>query len=328
MSKIYHSLKELIGKTPLVELDNFEKTEGISENDAHLLAKIEYFNPIGSTKDRIVLEILEKAEREGKIDPEKTTIVEVTSGNTGIAAATICAMKGYKSRFYIQDWVSEERKKIIKAFGSELKVIGEIPEVKKVLDENGGDFFAATSALKNYLRNEKDIYFIDQVMNEGNPNAHYKTTGPELWEDSDGKIDILVAAVGTGGTISGTAKFLKEKNANIKIVGVQPTPDDKIVMGVHNFTDVPESNVPKNLDRSLVDEVITIDPKNAFESARKVAKTEGLLIGTSSGAALWAATQVAKRPENKGKTIAVILVDTGLRYLSTDLFGLKKSYLN
>lgn len=319
MANIYHSLAELVGKTPLLELDRFEKIGGLENQNAHILAKVEYFNPVGSAKDRIVLKILQDAEKAGKINKD-TTVVEVTSGNTGIAAAAFCAVRGYKARFYIQDWVSVERKKVIKAFGAELCTIGEIPEVQKVLDETGNDFFAATAALKNHLRNEKNLFFIDQAVNPSNAAAHYETTGKELWDDTDGKIDILVAAVGTGGTLSGTGKYLKEKNPGLKIVAVQPEADDQVIIGVHNFTDVPSDRVPANLDRNLVDEVFTVSPEQAFWGARNAARHEGLLVGTSSGAALYVAGEVAKRPENKGKNIAVILVDTGLRYLSTDLF--------
>lgn len=319
MSKIYHSVTELVGKTPLVELDRFEKINELKNQDAHILAKVEYFNPIGSAKDRIVLKILQNAEKAGKINKD-TTVVEVTSGNTGIAAAAFCAVRGYKARFYIQDWVSVERKKAIKAFGAELRAIGDIPEVQKVLDETNNDFFAATAALKNHLRSEKNLFFIDQAVNPFNAAAHYESTGKELWDDTDGKIDILVASVGTGGTLSGCGKYLKEKNPDIKIVAVQPTVTDQTIIGVHNFTDVPEDRIPANLDRSLVDEIFTVLPSQAFWGARLAAKKEGLLVGTSSGAALYAASQVAKRRENKGKNIAVILVDTGLRYLSTELF--------
>ena len=319
MANIYHSLAELVGKTPLLELDRFEKIGGLENQNAHILAKVEYFNPVGSAKDRIVLKILQDAEKAGKINKD-TTVVEVTSGNTGIAAAAFCAVRGYKARFYIQDWVSVERKKVIKAFGAELCAIGNIPEVRKVLDETGNDFFSATAALKNHLRNEKNLFFIDQAVNPSNAAAHYETTGKELWDDTDGKIDILVAAVGTGGTLSGTGKYLKEKNPGLKIVAVQPEADDQVIIGVHNFTDVPSDRVPANLDRSLVDEVFTVSPEQAFWGARNAVRHEGLLVGTSSGAALYAAGEVAKRPENNGKNIAVILADTGLRYLSTDLF--------
>lgn len=319
MAKIYHHITELVGKTPVLELTGFENSNGLKNQNVHILGKVEYFNPIGSTKDRIVLKILEDGEKKGLINKD-TTVVEVTSGNTGIAAAAFCAARGYKARFYIQDWVSIERKKVIKAFGAELKNIGDIPEVKKVLEETNNDFFAATTALKNHLRNEKNLFFIDQAVNPSNAAAHFETTGKELWEDTDGKIDILVAAVGTGGTISGVGKYIKSKNPNIKIIAVQPTVTDQTIIGVHNFTDVPEDRVPKNLDRSVVDEVFTALPENAYWGARTVAKSDGLFVGTSSGAALYAANEVARRPENKGKNIAVILVDTGLRYLSTELF--------
>ena len=313
--RIFSSVTELVGNTPLVEVKNYEKLNNLK---ARLVVKLEYFNPESSVKDRIAL----TAEKKGLITPGKTTIVETTSGNTGIALAAFAAAKGYKFRVYIQDDVSIERKQVIKAFGAELINFSEVPEYMEVLNETGGDFVAGIKVLKEkVLAKQKDIFFVDQVSNPANPEAHYNTTAREIWADTDGEIDIFVACAGTGGTITGTGKFLKEKKPSVKIVGVQPKPDDVIITGVHNFTDVKKERVPAVLDRTYIDEVVTADPKNAFEAARTLAKTDGILVGISSGAALWTATELAKKDENAGKTIVVILPDTGLRYLSTDLFA-------
>lgn len=327
MAKIHESLTELVGHTPLVRLHGYEKLHGLK---AHLLAKVEYFNPIGSIKDRIVLRIIEDAEKEGKISPEKTTLIEYTSGNTGIAVSAIGAMKGYKVQIYLQDGVSQERLQVMKAFGANVTKISDVPELQDALKATNNDFVAATNILKQHIRDRQaagdDIYFVDQMINPLNPKAHHDTTGKEIWEDTDGKLAALVAAVGTAGTIRGISDYIHEQTDKVKIFAVEPAADDKVLTGIHNFTDVPFERVPPSLKgenairEGVYDEVFVGDPKGAFQAAREVAKTDGILVGNSSGAALWGALQIAKRPEFEGKDIVVILPDTGLRYLSTKLF--------
>ena len=320
MAKIYDSLTELVGRTPLVHLKGYEKLHGLKAN---IYAKVEYFNPIGSVKDRIVLKIIEEAEKAGTISPETTTLVECTSGNTGIAVSAFGAIKGYKVQIYIQDGVSKERTQIMKAFGASVTKIIDVSEVKKVLEETGNDFVAGTTRLKEILRQEKGIFFVDQLINPNNPRAHYETTGKEIWEDTDGKLDVVVSAAGTGGTLRGISDFVKEKNPGVKVIAVEPTPDDRILTGIHNFTEVPEDRIPANLKgkEGIFDEVLIAQPEGAFKAAREVAKSDGVLVGNSSGAALWGATKIAQRPEFEGKDIVVVFPDTGLRYLSTDLFS-------
>lgn len=257
--------------------------------------------------------------------------METTSGNTGIGLAAIAASKGYKFRVYIQDNVSEERFKVIKAFGGETIKLSEVPAVEEVLEATDGDFVAAIAALREkVLSKEKDIFFVDQVSNPANPEIHEKTTGPEIWEDTEGNVDILVANVGTGGTVSGTGKYLKSKNPDIKVVAIQPgpnslpsenNPEPEEITGVHPFEGVPVERVPSTMNLDIYDEKFEVETNEAYRAAREVAKTDGILIGTSSGGAIYAATEIAKRPENKGKTIVAVLSDTGLRYLSTNLFN-------
>lgn len=327
MGKINQSIAELVGRTPLLKLNGYEKKHEIHAN---IIGKLEYFNPNQSIKDRIALAMVEDAERKGLLKPGDT-IVETTSGNTGIGLAAIAAAKGYPFRVYIQDQVSAERFKVIKAFGGKTIKLTEEPAIAKTLEETNGDFIAAIKSLKEeVLSKEEHIYFVDQCSNPANPDAHKRTTGPEIWEDTNGKVDILVACAGTGGTISGTGAFLKEKNPNIKIIGVQPGPNslpseevpapEKEITGVHPFEGVPENLVPATLNKNIYDEYIEVEAVDAHEAAREVAKTDGILVGESSGAALFAARQVAVREENKGKNIVVIFPDTGLRYLSTGLF--------
>lgn len=326
MGKVYKSITELVGKTPLLEISNYEKKEGL---EAKILVKVEYFNPNQSVKDRIALSMIEDAEKKGLLKPGYT-IVETTSGNTGIGLAAIAAAKGYKFRVYIQDNVSEERFKVIRALGGLPIKFSEVPEIIDVLNETNGDFVAAIKALKeNVLSKEKDIFFVDQCSNPANPAVHERTTGPEIWEDTDGNVDIFVACAGTGGTVSGTGRFLKSKKPEIKVVAVQPgarslpseeNPNPEEITGVHPFEGVPKDRVPGTMDLSVYDEKYEVETSEAYHAAREVAKTDGILIGTSSGAAIYAATQIAKRPENKGKTIVAIAPDTGLRYLSTNLF--------
>lgn len=327
MAKIYESITDLVGKTPLLEIKNYEKRHNLQ---AKVLVKLEYYNPNQSVKDRIALAMVEDAEKKGLLKPGYT-IVETTSGNTGIGLAAIAATKGYKFRVYIQDQVSKERYQVIHAFGGETIKLSEEPAIAKVLEETGGDFVAAIKALREeVLSKEKDIFFVDQISNPANPAIHETTTGPEIWEDTEGKVDIFVANVGTGGTVSGTGRYLKAKNPEIKIVAIQPgenslpsdaNPEPEEITGVHPFEGVPVERVPETMDLHIYDEKFEVEAVEAYRAAREVAKTDGILIGTSSGAAIYAATQIAKRPENEGKTIVAVLPDTGLRYLSTNLFN-------
>ena len=327
MSSVNKSITELVGRTPLLELVNYERKENLQ---AKILVKLEYFNPNQSVKDRIALSMIEDAEKRGVLKPGYT-VVETTSGNTGIGVAAIAAAKGYKFRVYIQDNVSQERFQVIKAFGGEIIKLSDEPVIKEVLDATNGDFVAAIAALREkILSKEKDIYFVDQTANPANPAVHEATTGPEIWEDTEGKVDILVANVGTGGTISGTGKFLKSKNPAIQVVAIQPganslpsetNPAPEEITGVHPFEGVAAERVPATMNLDIYDEKVEIETIQAYKAAREVARTDGILIGTSSGAAIYAATELAKRPENKGKTIVAILPDTGLRYLSTNLFN-------
>lgn len=327
MGKVYQSIAELVGRTPLLELVNYEKNNHL---EAKILVKLEYFNPNQSVKDRIALAMIEDAEKKGLLKPGYT-VVETTSGNTGIGLAAIAAAKGYKFRVYIQDNVSEERFKVIKAFGGETIKLSEEPAIAEAMEATNGDFVAAIAALREkVLSKEKNIFFVDQTANPANPAIHEATTGPEIWEDTAGNVDILVANVGTGGTVSGTGKFLKSKNPDLKVVAIQPgknsipseaNPTPEEITGVHPFEGVPAERVPSTMDLSIYDEKYEVETIEAFRAAREVAKTDGILIGTSSGAAIHAATELAKRPENKGKTIVAVLPDTGLRYLSTNLFN-------
>lgn len=327
MGQIHKSITELVGKTPILELVNYEKKNHL---EAKVLVKLEYFNPNQSVKDRIALAMIEDAEKKGLLKPGYT-IVETTSGNTGIGLAAIAAAKGYKFRVYIQDNVSQERFQVIQAFGGETIKLSEEPAIAEVMEATNGDFVAAIAALREkVLSKEKDIFFVDQTANPANPAIHEATTGPEIWEDTEGKVDILVVNVGTGGTVSGTGKFLKQKNPNIKVVAIQPgvnslprddNPAPEEITGVHAFEGVPAERVPSTMDLNIYDEKYEVETIEAYQAAREVAKTDGILIGTSSGAAIYAATQLAKRPENKGKTIVAVLPDTGLRYLSTNLFN-------
>ena len=324
---INRSIAELVGKTPLLELTGLEKKEGL---EAKVIVKLEYYNPNQSVKDRIALAMIEEAEKSGKLKPG-FTVVETTSGNTGIGLAAIAAAKGYKFRVYIQDQVSEERFKVIHAFGGETIKLSEDPTIAKVLGETGGDFVAAIKALKEQvLDKEENIFFVDQCSNPANPGIHEKTTGPEIWNDTDGNVDILVANVGTGGTVSGTGKYLKSKNPDIKVVAIQPGPDSlpseanpapEEITGVHPFDGIPTERIPSTMNLNIYDEKFEVETIDAYKAARAAAKSDGILVGTSSGAAIHAAVQLAKRPENKGKTIVAVLPDTGLRYLSTNLFN-------
>ncbi len=324
---INRSIAELVGKTPLLELTGLEKKLGL---EAKVIVKLEYFNPNQSVKDRIALAMIEEAEKNGDLKPGYT-VVETTSGNTGIGLAAIAAAKGYKFRVYIQDQVSEERFQVIHAFGGETIKLSEEPVVAKVLAETNGDFVAAIKALKEQvLDKEENIFFVDQCSNPANPGVHERTTGPEIWNDTDGNVDILVANVGTGGTVSGTGKYLKSKNPDIKVVAIQPGPDSlpseanpapEEITGVHPFDGIPAERIPSTMNLNIYDEKFEVETIDAYKAARAAAKSDGILVGTSSGAAIHTAVELAKRPENKGKTIVAVLPDTGLRYLSTNLFN-------
>ncbi|RUS48957.1 PLP-dependent cysteine synthase family protein [Cohnella sp. AR92] len=324
--KIKKSITELVGKTPLLELVNYAKANQL---EAEIVAKLEYLNPASSVKDRIAKAMIEAAERSGQLK-EGVTIIETTSGNTGIGLAAIAAAKGYKLKIYIQDNVSEERTKVVRAYGAEIYPFSVVPEVVEAIERTEGDFVEIVNVFKEVVVDkEENVLFLNQLDNASNPKVHLETTGPEIWEDTDGQVDIFVATIGTGGTVSGAGAFLKSRNPNIRIVGVEPAkasiatpanPDIVEITGVHRFSDAGEARTPANVHTHVIDEYIEVETSQAYEAARKVAKSDGILVGTSSGAAIWAATELAKRPENKGKRIVTILPDTGLRYLSTDLF--------
>lgn len=323
---IKQSIIELIGHTPLLALNQYTKELQL---EAEIIAKLEYFNPANSVKDRIAKAMIEDAEARGVLTKDKT-IIETTSGNTGIGLAAIAAAKGYKLRIYMQDGVSEERTKVVKAYGTEVVPFSDVPEMVAAFEETDGDFVETIKVFREtVVDKDENVVFLNQLDNEANPNIHERTTGPEIWEDTAGQIDIFVAAIGTGGTISGVGAYLKSKNPAIQIIGVEPAinsiatveqPDIIEITGVHRFSDAQEARVPSNVYLDRIDEVLEVETDEAYKAARTVAQTDGVLVGTSSGAALFVATTLAKRPENKGKRIVVLFPDTGLRYLSTDLF--------
>ena len=309
MSKIYKDATELIGNTPLVEFNHIEKKEGLN---AKILAKLEYFNPAGSVKDRIAKEMIEDAERKGTLKPG-ATIIEPTSGNTGIGLASIATAKGYKAIIVMPETMSVERRNIIKAYGAEI-----------VLTEGAKGMKGAIAKAEELSKEIPDSFVAGQFVNPANPEAHRKTTGPEIWADTDGKVDIFVAGVGTGGTVTGVGEYLKEKNPNVKIVAVEPATSpvlSKGTPGAHKIQGIGAGFVPDVLNTKVYDEVITIENDDAFTEGRAFARSEGILVGISSGAALKAAAILAARPENKGKTIVALLPDSGDRYLSTSLFA-------
>lgn len=308
MSKIYKSLTDLIGNTPLLELSNYEKENNL---EAKILVKLEYFNPAGSVKDRIAKKILDDAEAKGLINKD-TTIIEPTSGNTGIGLSAVAAARGYKIIITMPETMSVERRLLMAAYGAKLVLT------------DGAKGMKGAIAKANELHEQTPNSFIPgQFVNPANPQAHFETTGPEIWNDTDGKVDIFVAGVGTGGTLSGTGKFLKSKNPDIKVVAVEPATSPVLSegkAGPHKIQGIGAGFVPDTLDTKIYDEIITVENDDAFAYSRAITKSDGSLVGISSGAAVKAATDLARRPENKGKTIVAILPDTGERYLSTQLF--------
>lgn len=305
---IYKNALELIGKTPLIELTNIEKELGLK---AKLLAKVEFFNPAGSVKDRIAKAMVEKAEKEGLIS-EGATLIEATSGNTGIGLASVAASKGYRAILTMPETMSVERRNLLKAYGAEI-----------VLTPGKLGMKGAIAKAEELVKETPNSFIPSQFENTANPEIHYQTTGPEVFQDSDGSVDLFVAGVGTGGTLSGTGKYLKEVKPEVKVVAVEPATSpvlSKGQAGPHGIMGIGAGFVPATLDTSIYDEIITVENEEAYDKGRLVAKKEGLLVGISSGAALHAAIQLAKREENEGKTIVVLFPDTGERYLSTPMF--------
>jgi cysteine synthase A len=309
MSNIYTSADQLIGKTPLLELVHIEQSEGL---DAKILGKLEYFNPAGSVKDRIAKAMIDDAETKGLLKPG-SVIIEPTSGNTGIGLASVAAARGYRIIIVMPETMSVERRQLMKAYGAEL-----------VLTEGAKGMKGAIAKADELAKEIPNSFIPGQFVNPANPAIHKATTGPEIWEDTDGQVDIFVAGVGTGGTITGVGEYLKEKNPNVKIVAVEPAGSpvlSKGTPGAHKIQGIGAGFVPDVLNTGVYDEIIPVENDDAFATGKKVGKAEGVLVGISSGAAVWAAIELAKRPENKGKTIVALLPDTGDRYLSTPLFG-------
>ena len=309
MSNIYTSADQLIGKTPLLELTHIEKKFGLK---AKILAKLEYFNPAGSVKDRVARAMIDDAEASGILKPG-SVIIEPTSGNTGIGLASVAAARGYRIIIVMPETMSVERRQIMKAYGAEL-----------VLTEGAKGLKGAIDKADELAKEIPDSFVPGQFVNPANPKAHFETTGPEIWADTDGQVDIFVAGVGTGGTITGTGKFLKEQKSDVKVVAVEPKTSAVLSTGVagsHKIQGIGAGFVPDVLDTHIYDEIIPVDNDDAFAVGKEVGTREGVLVGISSGAALWAAIELAKRPENAGKNIVVLLPDTGDRYLSTPLFS-------
>ena len=309
MSNIYTSADQLIGKTPLLELTNIEKEEGL---EATLLAKLEYFNPAGSVKDRIAKAMIDDAEAKGLLKPG-SVIIEPTSGNTGIGLASVAAARGYRIIIVMPETMSVERRQLMKAYGAEL-----------VLTEGAKGMKGAIAKAEELAKEIPNAFIPGQFVNPANPAVHKATTGPEIWADTDGKVDIFVAGVGTGGTITGVGEYLKEQNPAVKVVAVEPAGSpvlSKGTAGAHKIQGIGAGFVPEVLNTAVYDEIIAVENEDAFAAGKLVGRKEGVLVGISSGAAVWAAIQLAKRPENKGKTIVALLPDTGDRYLSTPLFA-------
>lgn len=309
MANIYTSADQLIGKTPLLELTNIEKKFGLK---AKILAKLEYLNPAGSVKDRIAKAMIDDAEASGELKPD-SVIIEPTSGNTGIGLASVAAARGYRIIIVMPETMSVERRQLMKAYGAEL-----------VLTEGAKGMKGAIARADELAREIPNAFVTGQFVNPANPRAHFETTGPEIWEDTDGRVDYFVAGVGTGGTITGTGRFLKSKNPDVRMVAVEPASSAVLstgVAGAHKIQGIGAGFVPEVLDTKIYDEIIPVSNDDAFATGKEVGKNEGVLVGISSGAVLWAAIELAKRPENEGKTIVVLLPDTGDRYLSTPLFA-------
>ena len=309
MANIYTSADQLIGKTPLLELTNIEKKFGLK---AKILAKLEYFNPAGSVKDRIAKAMIDAAEKSGQLKPD-SVIIEPTSGNTGIGLASVAAARGYRIIIVMPETMSVERRQLMKAYGAEL-----------VLTEGAKGMKGAIAKEDELAKEIPNAFVTGQFVNPANPKAHFETTGPEIWEDTDGQVDYFVAGVGTGGTITGTGQFLKSKKPDVRIVAVEPATSAVLstgVAGAHKIQGIGAGFVPEVLDTKVYDEIIPVGNDDAFATGKEIGKNEGVLVGISSGAAAWAAIELAKRPENEGKTIVVLLPDTGDRYLSTQLFA-------
>lgn len=308
MSRVFTSADQLIGGTPLLELTHIEREEGL---EARILGKLEYFNPAGSVKDRIAKAMIDDAEKKGLLKPD-SVIIEPTSGNTGIGLASVAAARGYRIIIVMPETMSVERRKLMKAYGAEL-----------VLTEGSKGMKGAIEKANELAKEIPNSFIPGQFINPANPAVHKATTGPEIWNDTDGKVDIFVAGVGTGGTITGTGEYLKSQNPNVKVVAVEPASSpvlSKGTAGSHKIQGIGAGFIPDVLDTKVYDEVIAVENEDAFTTGRLIGRKEGVLVGISSGAAVWAAVQLAKRPENKGKTIVVLLPDTGDRYLSTPLF--------
>ena len=306
--RIYEKITDLIGNTPLMELKNFEKQNSL---EAKIIAKLEYFNPAGSVKDRIAKAMIEDAESKGLLN-KNSVIIEPTSGNTGIGLAAVSASRGYKIILTMPETMSMERRNLLKAFGAEI-----------VLTEGSKGMKGAIEKAQELAKEIPDSFIPGQFVNMANPEMHKKTTGPEIWNDTEGRVDIFIAGVGTGGTISGTGEYLKSKNPDIKVIAVEPKTSPVLsqgVSGAHKIQGIGAGFVPETLNTKIYDEVITVSNEDAFETGRFLAKKEGLLVGISAGAAVYASLVAAKRPENKGKNIVVLLPDTGERYLSTQMF--------
>ena len=309
MSKIYTSADQLIGKTPLLELTHIERKYGLK---AKILAKLEYFNPAGSVKDRVAKAMIDDAEAKGLLK-EGSVIIEPTSGNTGIGLASVAAARGYRIIIVMPDTMSVERRQLMKAYGAEL-----------VLSEGAKGMKGAIAKADELAREIPNSFIPGQFVNPANPKAHFETTGPEIYEDTDGEVDIFVAGVGTGGTITGVGQYLKSKKPEVKVVAVEPRSSAVLstgVAGAHKIQGIGAGFVPDVLDTKIYDEIIPVENDDAFAAGREIGRSEGVLVGISSGAAVWAAVELARRPENEGKTIVVLLPDTGDRYLSTPLFA-------